>query len=108
MGFNKRRMESERAAVAAKEAAARRALGRQILEDAEHLIATWNARQGGAHAHAVLSDDRRSNHGSALVLVGVLSGLPHYAIGGPTHARSAPRRSGDKCHSVPVMPLVPA
>ena len=38
-------MESERAAVAAKEAEARRALGPQILADAEHLIATWNARQ---------------------------------------------------------------
>ena len=45
MGFNKRRMESERAAAAAKEAAARRALGRQVLEDAERLVATWNARQ---------------------------------------------------------------
>jgi hypothetical protein len=45
MGFNKRRMESERAAAAAKEAAARRALGRRVLEDAERLIATWNARQ---------------------------------------------------------------
>jgi hypothetical protein len=45
MGFNKRRMESERAAAAEKEAAARRALGRQVLEDAECLVATWNARQ---------------------------------------------------------------
>jgi hypothetical protein len=45
MGFNKRRMESGRAAAAAKEAEARRALGPQILADAEHLIATWNARQ---------------------------------------------------------------
>jgi hypothetical protein len=45
MGFNKRRMESERAAVTAKEAEARRALGPQISEDAERLIATWNARQ---------------------------------------------------------------
>ena len=45
MGFSKRRMESERAAVAAKEAEARRALGPQILADAERLIATWNARQ---------------------------------------------------------------
>jgi hypothetical protein len=45
MGFNKRRMDSERAAAAAKEAEARRALGPQILEDAKHLIATWNARQ---------------------------------------------------------------
>ena len=38
-------MESERAAAAAKEAEARRALGPQLLEDAKHLIATWNARQ---------------------------------------------------------------
>lgn len=45
MGFNKRRMESERKAAAAQEAEARRALGPQILADAEHLVATWNARQ---------------------------------------------------------------
>jgi hypothetical protein len=45
MGFNKRRMKSERAAVAAKEAEARRALGPQILADAERLVSTWNARQ---------------------------------------------------------------
>jgi len=37
MGFDKRRMEIERAAAAAKEAGARRALGRQIIEDAERL-----------------------------------------------------------------------
>ena len=43
MGFNKRRMQS--AAAGAKEAEARRALGPQILADAEHLVATWNARQ---------------------------------------------------------------
>ena len=45
MGFNKRRMESERAAAATKEAEARWALGPQILADVERLIATWNARQ---------------------------------------------------------------
>jgi hypothetical protein len=45
MGFNKRKIESERAAVAAKEAAARRALGPQILADAKRLVAAWNARQ---------------------------------------------------------------
>src|SRR5271155_1904509 len=45
MGFNKRRMESERAAVAAVEAEARRALGPQVLEDAERLVAAWNERQ---------------------------------------------------------------
>jgi hypothetical protein len=45
MGFNKRRMESERAAAAAKEAEARRALGPQMFADAEKLIATWNRRE---------------------------------------------------------------
>jgi hypothetical protein len=45
MGFNKRRMESARAAVAAKEAEARRALGPRILADAEQLVAAWNAWQ---------------------------------------------------------------
>lgn len=41
MGFSKRRMESERAAVAAKEAEARRLLDPQILADAERLVAAW-------------------------------------------------------------------
>jgi hypothetical protein len=45
MGFNKRKMEDERRAVAEKEAAARRATEKQILEDAERLIAAWNERQ---------------------------------------------------------------
>jgi hypothetical protein len=45
MGFNRRRMESERAAGAAKETAARRATEAQILEDATRLIAAWNERQ---------------------------------------------------------------
>jgi len=40
-------MESERAAAAAKEAEARRALGPQVLADAERLVATWSARQEG-------------------------------------------------------------
>jgi hypothetical protein len=45
MGFNKRRMESERKAAAAKEAEARRSLGPQIFADAERVVKTWNARQ---------------------------------------------------------------
>jgi hypothetical protein len=45
MGFNKRRMESERAAATAKESAARRMLGPQIIEDSVKLIDAWNARQ---------------------------------------------------------------
>jgi hypothetical protein len=45
MGFNKRKMEDQRQQVAEKEAAARRATGAQVLEDAERLIAGWNERQ---------------------------------------------------------------
>ena len=38
-------MEDERRAAAESEVAARRATDKQILEDAERLIATWNERQ---------------------------------------------------------------
>ena len=54
MGFNKRRMESARAAEAAKEAAARRALGPQIIEDSVKLVEAWNARQA-AHMPMLFS-----------------------------------------------------
>ena len=45
MGFNKRKMEDRRRQAAEQEAAARSATDRQILEDADHLIAVWNERQ---------------------------------------------------------------
>src|SRR5580704_11145620 len=45
MGFNKRKMEDARRQEAEKEATARRATEKQILEDADHLIAVWNERQ---------------------------------------------------------------
>jgi hypothetical protein len=45
MGFNKRKMEDDRRQEAEKEAAARRATDKQILEDADHLITVWNERQ---------------------------------------------------------------
>jgi hypothetical protein len=45
MGFNRRKMGAARAAVAEKEAAARRATEAQILEDAGRLVAAWNERQ---------------------------------------------------------------
>ena len=54
MGFNKRRMESARPAEAVKEAAARRALGPQIIEDLGKLVETWNARQA-AHMPMLFS-----------------------------------------------------
>ena len=45
MGFNRRKMEDRRRQEAEKEAAARRATEKQILEDADHLVAVWNQRQ---------------------------------------------------------------
>ena len=45
MGFNRRKMEAQRAAGAEKEAAAKRATEAQILEDAGRLVAAWNERQ---------------------------------------------------------------
>jgi hypothetical protein len=45
MGFNKRKMDDRRRQAAEKEAAARRATDRQILEDAEQLVTAWNERQ---------------------------------------------------------------
>lgn len=45
MGFNRRKMEADRKAVADAEAARRRATKAQVLEDAERLIAAWNERQ---------------------------------------------------------------
>jgi len=45
MGFNRRKIEADRKAKAATEAATRRATDAQVLEDAERLIAAWNERQ---------------------------------------------------------------
>ena len=58
MGFNRRKIEAQRAAAAEKEAAAKRATEAQIIEDAGRPIAAWNERQSQAHANAVLADDR--------------------------------------------------
>ena len=45
MGFNRRKMEADQKAVADAEAAARRATGKQVLEDAARLLDAWNERQ---------------------------------------------------------------
>ena len=45
MGFNRRKMEDERRRAAEKEAAFRRALDAQVLEDAQRLVLAWNVRQ---------------------------------------------------------------
>jgi hypothetical protein len=45
IGFNKREVEDRRRQAVEQEAAARRATEKQILEDADRLIAVWNGRQ---------------------------------------------------------------
>ena len=59
MGFNRRRIESERKARAAQEAEARRQLGQQIIEDAKRLVTDWNERQArhGAWTGGLAFDD---------------------------------------------------
>jgi hypothetical protein len=54
MGFNKRKMDDRRRKAAEQEAAARRALGRQIIEDSVKLVEAWNARQA-AHMPMLFS-----------------------------------------------------
>ena len=54
MGFNRRKMEDQRREAAQKEAASRRAIDAQVLEDAERLIAAWNERQA-LHAPMIFS-----------------------------------------------------
>jgi hypothetical protein len=54
MGFNKCKMEDRRRKAAEQEAAARRALGPQIIEDSVKLIEAWNARQA-AHIPMLFS-----------------------------------------------------
>jgi hypothetical protein len=54
MGFNKRKTEDRRRKAAEQEAAARRALGPQIIEDSVKLIESWNARQA-AHMPMLFS-----------------------------------------------------
>jgi hypothetical protein len=45
MGFNRRKMEAQRAAAAEKKAAAQHATEARILDDAGRLVAAWNERQ---------------------------------------------------------------
>ena len=57
MGFNKRKMEDRRRRAAEQEAAVRRALGPQIIEDSVKLIEAWNVRQV-AHMPMLFSPTR--------------------------------------------------
>ena len=54
MGFNKRKMEERRRKATEQEAAARRALGPQIIEDSVKLVEAWNAGQA-AHMPMLFS-----------------------------------------------------
>ena len=73
-------MESERAAAAAKAAEARRALGRRVVDDAERLVADWNARQEG-HMPMLLSPTNRHRRGRGLLVpLGTVPGVPQDAI----------------------------
>ena len=108
MGFNRRKMESERAAAAAKEAKARRALGRQIVEDAERLIATWNARQEG-HMPMLFSP----TIGAAFIARDIgFSGFDAQPAGPQRRSTCAllivTRTPRSQPHPGPVVPIMPA
>jgi hypothetical protein len=60
--------------VAAKEAEVRRALRPQILADAEHSVATWNARQE-AHTPMLFSPTIGAALAAPLVPMGSLSSI---------------------------------
>ena len=61
MGFNRRKMEDQRRAAAAKEAASRRATDAQLLEDAERLIAGPYHPQGRPHRRFLRSKTSESS-----------------------------------------------
>jgi hypothetical protein len=100
MGFNKRRMESERAAGAAKEVEARRTLGPQTLEDAERLVTTWNARQE-AHMPMLFSPT-----------IGAAIAARHFFlwVHGPAcrTINAIDLRTLDRHHDVAITSLIPA
>jgi len=92
MGFNKRKMEDARKTEADEEAASRRELGPQILEDAGRLIADW----------------RQVKRGPVLFspTIGAAS-RPSVGFGGysvrpkrhrPAHAAPSPRRGDHRPH----------
>jgi hypothetical protein len=108
MGFSKRKMEDRRRQEAEKEAAARRATERQILEDAEHLIAVWNDRQA----------KRMPMLFSPTIGAAITAGYwflrarcPACRTTGrrrPADARLAPRRGRDSPYPGAVLPILPA
>jgi len=103
MGFNKPKTEDARKSEAEKEAAARRELDPQILEDAERLIADWNERQ--AKRAPMPFSPTIGAALAALVLVGAAPGLPHHERDRPTHVGPSSRRVDHNPRA--VLPVVP-
>ena len=108
MGFNKRKMEDPRRQEAEKEAAARRATDRQILEDAEQLVTAWNERQA----------KRMPMLFSPTIGAAITAGYwflrarcPACRTTGDVDLRSArlaPRRGRDGSYAGAVVPILPA
>ena len=86
-------MEDARRQEAEKEAAARRATEKQILEDADHLIRVWNEQ--AAKRMPMLFSPTIGAAITLLVPAGALPGLPHHWRCRPADARLAPQRGRD-------------
>jgi hypothetical protein len=78
MGFNRRKMEDQRRQAVEKEAAVRRAIDIQVLEDAERLITAWNERQTKRMPMLFSPTIRRRHRCPVLVSAGALPGLSDY------------------------------
>jgi hypothetical protein len=96
MGFRRRKMEDQCRTVAEKEAAARHATDRQVLEDAERLIDAWNERQAKRMPMLFSPTIGRRHRFTLLVPVGVLPSVPHHERDRPVHPRPPPRGGRDQ------------
>jgi len=68
----------------------RRATEKQILEDAERLVAAWNERQVERMPMLLSPTDRRRARGQSLVPARPLSGVPNDTQHRPSTTRLAP------------------
>ena len=108
MGFNRRKMEDRRRKAAEQESAARRETEKQVLEDADHLVAVWNERQA----------KRMPMLFSPTIGAAITAGYwflrarcPACCTTGecrPADARFAPRRGRDGPYPGAVVSLLPA
>jgi hypothetical protein len=108
MGFNRRKIEAQRAAAAEKEAAAKRATEAQILEDAGRLVAAWNERQAKRMPmlfSPTIGCALKARHWFS---VGALSGLPYDAVRRFANGRPPCLRCPDEPHSRLIVPVLPA